>query len=423
MKIAIKQDVLMKALEKGAIAATSEVAQADTSNLSLLIQAIKITADKELIIESTTNLMAVKYSLEATSENGIEVKEPGSILIPAKEFINWVKIQNNSSTIAIRLLKSENPEIINPLESIDESDDASEFAITKIGVAKITSKDATKTEGKWELNCYDPAEFKLVDFNEKSVSHFETPMEVLSEALKKVSFTALKSDYDHLLDNVSVQVYKNNLYFITTDTKRCAIYNVLDKESIKCEDALLIPLSLLDQIVKISNKENNLLISYNVDINRLFISQSNFIARIACPDRDNINKFPHVSMLLDKKYDLLAKVTKSSLNQILQSASIVNNSSALFSFDKDKKNITVKAISEDGKYKPSISQTQAKEINQDSKFVWGVKHLAEGLNALKDEDVVLEIPANNKSLKIESQINNRFKYFAMAFRNPIYSDS
>ncbi|MFW5804093.1 MAG: hypothetical protein ACOCWG_02560, partial [bacterium] len=322
----------MKALEKGAIAATSEVAQSDTSNLSLLIQAIKITADKELTIESTTNLMAVKYSLEATSENGIEVKEPGSILIPAKEFINWVKIQSNDSTIAIRLSKSKNPEIINPLENMDDSDDVSEFTITKIGVVKITSKDSTKTGGRWELNCYDPAEFKLVDFNKKSVPYFETPIEMLSGALKKVSFTALQSDYDHLLDNVAMQVYKNNLYFITTDTKRCAIYNILGNESIQCEESLLVPLPLLDQIVKISDKKNKALVSYNADINRLFISQSNFMARIACPDRDNINKFPHVSMLLDKQYDLLAKVTKTSLNQTLKSASIVNNSSALFSF-------------------------------------------------------------------------------------------
>lgn len=421
MKVTIKQDVLMKALEKGAIAATSEAAQADTSNLSLLIQAIKITVDKQFTIESTTNLMAVKYSIDAKSENGIEVKEPGSLLIPAKEFINWVKIQTNNSTIAINLSKLSNPETINPLESIDDSDDSSEFAITKIGVAKFASKDATKTGGKWELNCYDPSEFKSVNFDEKSTKHFETSTETISEALSKVAFTALKSDYDHLLDNISIQVYNDKLYFVTTDTKRCATYNILNKEHIECNDALLVPVSLLDQIIKISDKQSHIIVSYNKDINRVFISQPNFQTRLACPDKENLDKFPSVSMLLDKKHEPLAEISKTSFIQILKSASIVNNSSALFGFKKDGNDVSIKAISEEGKYKPSVSKTKAKNIQKDNKIVWGVKHLTEGLNALKDEDVVLEIPANNKSVKIESKVDNRFKYFAMSLQNPIYN--
>jgi len=42
MKIGIRQAVLMDALNKGAKAALSEDAQGDTSNLALLIKAIKI---------------------------------------------------------------------------------------------------------------------------------------------------------------------------------------------------------------------------------------------------------------------------------------------------------------------------------------------------------------------------------------------
>lgn len=420
MKLTVTQSVLSKALDKGAIAAVSEVAQGDTSNLSLLIQAVKITADKKFTVESTTNLMAVKYSIDAKPENGIEVKEPGTVLIPAKEFINWVKIQNPSATIAMSLSKLANPETINPLEDIGEADDAPEFAVTKIGSVKFVSKDKTKTGGKWELNCYDPEEFKGVNFNAKSNKHFDAKVEMFAEAMNKVMFAALKQDFEHLLDNVSIQTYNNNVYLATTDTKRCALYKVPGIDSIDCGDPLLIPASLLDQVIKISDKENDLTLSYSEDLERIFIKQPNLEVRIASAEKENITKFPNVGMLLQKPYKLLADMSKGSFSQILVSAAIVNNSSALFSFKKDGADVAVKAISEDGKYKPCISKTKARKLQDDVKVVWGVKHLIEGLGNLKDEDVVLEVPSNKKSVKITSPNDDNFQYFAMALKNPIY---
>ena len=42
MKVEIKQETLLKAIEKGGIAALSEEAQSDVSNFALLIKSLKI---------------------------------------------------------------------------------------------------------------------------------------------------------------------------------------------------------------------------------------------------------------------------------------------------------------------------------------------------------------------------------------------
>ena len=157
MKIGIRQKVLMDALNKGALAAISDDAQQDTSTLAPMIKSIKVDVDDKMFtISSSTDLMAVKYSVPATKEEGIAVKETGCILIPAKEFTEWVKVQGEDSTINIYLNKLDTPEIINTLED-DDLDDSSKFTLKKIGSTRLTSKDSQKTSGKWELDCYDPA--------------------------------------------------------------------------------------------------------------------------------------------------------------------------------------------------------------------------------------------------------------------------
>ena len=422
MKVTIKQSVLIEALAKGGMAALSDTAQTDTSNLSLIIQSVKISATDKFTVESLSSMMSSKFSVDAKIENGIDIQEVGTILIPAKEFVNWTKIQGqgNDSTISMVLSELPTPEIINPLDDVSD-DDVGRFAIKKIGSVKFASKDAAKTSGKWELDSYDPDHYKSVNFKDKGTKHFEIKAEHFTDALSRISFASVKSDWEHYLDNISVQAYKDNLYFLTTDTKRCALFKLTTVNGVECPDPLLIPIPLLDQIAKHSNKENSLSFYYNGTEDKVYVSQANFEVRIVSADKDFVTKFPSIKMLLDKKYTLLGDITKAALNKILVSASLVNASSALFSFKEDKNIIAIKAISEDNKYKPHVSTAKASNLERDAKVIWGVTHLIQGLNSLNDDIVKLYIPTTDLgSVKLTGAQEDSFSYFAMSVTNPKY---
>ncbi|MFA5313339.1 MAG: hypothetical protein WC375_08525, partial [Methanomassiliicoccales archaeon] len=356
MKIGIQQGVLLKALEKGAVAAMSDVAQSDTSNMALLIKSVKITVDKDFTVESSTNMMSVKYSVPANKDDGIVVTDAGCVLVPAKELIDWTKKQAKEATINIVYGAYNSPEMITAADG--DSDDS--FAIKKVGEIKAVCKNNSQSHGtsKWSLSCYDPTHIKSVDFDTKSPKQFEIKAPSFAKAMKTISFASLPKDYEHVLDSISIQTYKDSLYFATTDTKRCALYKPDDVTSLKSDKSILVAVSLMDQVVKISDEANTLTFYYDEKANRVFVSQPSLEVRLTSALKEDAVKFPNIKMLLDKKYDLLAEVDKREFFRLLENAALVNSSSSLFSFsDKDgakAANCGVKAISESSKHDPLI---------------------------------------------------------------------
>jgi len=421
MKLAIKQNVFLSALDKGTIGALTDEAQADTSNMNLIVQSIRLTADtKELSIESSTNLIAVQHTIPVSKDDGLDVEEGGCVFIPAKELYNWVKAQTNDAVINMTFTALSTPELI----STAEEDDGS-LAIKKIGNLKLVSKSGDKSGGnKWELDCYDPQQRDPINFSEKGQKCFDIEPKMLEESVKAIKFATADKDYEHVLTSVSIQSYKKDVYFCTTDTKRCALYKVDGVTNIEYDKPVLIPAMLLDMIAKISDSENLLSIGYNEDIDRVFISQKGLEVRLVCVSKEKLKKFPGIKMLLEKPYSPLADVPKSVFMKMLISASLVNKSSALFTFKADKDAVIVKAISEDGKYKPNVSQYSIDKhatLTEDLNKVWGVKHLSDVVKLIKSDKIKMLIPENQKSLKIIDEENKNFSYFAMEINNPKYT--
>jgi len=421
MKLAIKQNVLLKALDKGTVGALTDEAQADTSNMNLIIQSIRLTATtEEVSVESSTNLIAVKHTLPVSKEDGIVVQEEGCILVPAKELYNWVKGQADDASINMTLSKLSSPELIS---TIDEDDGS--LAIKKIGTLKIVSKSGEKAGGnKWELDCYDSDQRDPVNFTDKNLKCFDIEPKMLETGIKTIKFATADRDYEHVLTSVSIQSYKKNIYFCTTDTKRCALYKLDGVTDIGYEKPVLVPANLLDMVVKIADAENLISIHYNPDIDRVFVSQDGLEVRLVCVAKEKLKKFPGIQMLLEKPYTPLADVPKNVFQKMLISASLVNKSSALFTFKADKEAIIVKAISEDGKYKPNTSQyavDMQADLKEDLSKVWGVAHLSDVVKATKGNNIKLLIPENEKSLKVVDEENENFLYFAMTINNPKYT--
>lgn len=417
MKVGIRQKVLLDVLSKGAMAAISKEAQEDTSALSIIIKSIKITANDNFTIESNDDLIATKYSVVAKEEFGVIVKEPGSIVIPAKEFINWVKNQGDDDSITMTLQKLPTPEIINTL---DDNDSSSKFSIKKIGTIRLSAKGTSKTQTKWEMDCFDADDKQSINYNEKTNKHFEISSQQFIDAIHTVKFAAIDKDPDHVLDGISMQVHNDELYFATTDMHNCAIYKIGGEKNIYANDPLIVSASLLDSICKIISKDDKIVLSYSPQKEKVYITQRDINIRLACTEKKNISKFISVNIIMNKQYDSLAECSKSLILSILSNASVVNKRSALFTFSKDNKTLTVKALSEDSKLKPNVRQCEC-DATLDSSIILSVKGLMSGIRVISDNDIKISVPANFKSVKIVPKEGDNFLYYSMAVVNPIYS--
>jgi DNA polymerase III sliding clamp (beta) subunit (PCNA family) len=422
MKLAIKRSILFEALEKGSVAALAELNQVESGGLYFLAKSIKITVDKKFTIESMNNLISTRYSIDATEDNGIKVFEEGSVIIQEKGFMDWVKAQGKKAIINITLQKLQKPEVIN-LMGDDNSSDKDSFIVSKIGSIKMLSKDAdSKSSSKWEIDCYDASKVKPIELSPKAEKIFNLPAGEFEHITDGLFFAALPKDRDHVLDSVSIQTYKNDLCFATTDTHRCALYRLSgDKvKNIKPNTPLLLQCLLLETAIKVLDKERETLFYYDETENRVFLIQPNVFIRLTSLEKKSINKFPNVNMLIEKDYKILTEVNRQSFIKILEAAAIVNHKSALFSFTKDETAVIVKTVSEDSKYKPNASQTQITKATETVKAVWGVKHLIGIMKAMKSENVELYIPENLKSVKITGNDDIGFLYFSMIIKNSKY---
>ena len=163
MNIKINQKILLNALERGALAALSEEAQSDCSNFSLITRGVRITVDlSSIIFESATSILASRYFVPVDTINGIVVKEVGSVMVPAKEFIEWVTKQGDS-IVGLNLKKLDTPELI---KGSDSEGDATN-TVKKIGSLQVASKDSTNTGNRWQLDCYDTTSFPAINFSQK----------------------------------------------------------------------------------------------------------------------------------------------------------------------------------------------------------------------------------------------------------------
>ena len=423
MKFAVTQEVFKKALDVGALAAVSDTAQLDDETIALLVKSVNISADKELIVKSGHNLLATRYAMEADKKKGVSVTTAGSILVPAKELIKWVSAQGKNSNIIVEFKESKTPTTID-IQSEKSGDEVAKFTIRKIGTVKLVSEDSAGTVGKWELDCYDPDQGIQVNFDATSKGDhmFDIQAQKLATALTKVSSACLDNDYTHLKDSVSIQNYKGTIYFAATDTKRCALYKGETVDNIDSDKSILISMKMLTLIAKALDAESKTVINYNFDNNKVYLSQKNVDVRITCPDDDTIANFSDISKLIDKDYVSAGEVDRSAFLKVLTSAALVNKRSVLFSFDKDNKSMIVKAISENGTYKPTVSKTQIEGLEKDASAVWSAEHIIDLLKVVKTGQIAMMLPDNMKSVKFLSEDDPNFMYFLMAISNHKYTN-
>lgn len=424
MKIVISQKTLVQALERGAIAALSEEAQSDTSIISLLLRAVHVKVEKgTFTVESATKLLASRYSIPATKDNGIEVKEDGEIFVPAKELYDWSKRQPDSK-LAMVLSKLDTPDVINPI--VSETDGNVVKGIKRIGTVKIASKDESKTGNKWSLDSYSSDQLGDVGLEKPTSSCFTIPSNQLATGLKNILFSVMPKHYQHVFDSVSFQNYQkfdkdNNpvgasrFFMLTCDTARSAVCEIADIKDNTLDKNLLVPAAMMSVISKLVDENEDVSFGYDEKTNKVYITQEvngrEFITRMSTSDRDLVKKFPPINIFIEKKYVALAKAYRDALANRLLTSSLVNDNESYFSVKGDEMNIYTTSSS--GK-SPSTGNVALKDATKEYSFVVGSKMLMDFLKVVKDSEVEFLVPEDDDlSVKFQSKEDESFCFYIM----------
>jgi len=432
MKVTLKQDVLLEAIKRGAFAALSDEAQTDSSTLSLIIKSVKIKAEKSKItFESATALVSSSYVLTTVDEN--TVKEEGDVMVAANELYEWVSRQGNC-VVALVSKDLDEPETVNVGGATEA---VTKAAIRKVGKLTLASKDSSKTGSKWSLDSYDSSQMPSVELGNLKTPLFVLPLEQLSDGIKNIGFVAMAKDSDHVFDTISFQHRDKNMYMVTTDSARCALWNLPNADGITLENSisskqletsgvkdswkynLLVPLKMLSDVCKLSSNAAPLEFYRDDAKNRIYLSQPGFLVRMATAGKEMTDKFPPLDLFLVKTYTDLCTVPKDVLASRLNTVSLVNKNAIMFDFETDQ--LTLYGISESG-HSPCKANMSVGAVSEKFTKVWNVKHFLEILKAVNADNIKVLIPTvSKKTIKILNPSQPNVSYYAMSIERSKYN--
>ena len=406
MKVRFKQATLIEILNKGAIAALTDEAQGDTTVFSPLLKSVKIKADSNSItVESAIKTLAVQYKHTVSSDE-ITVKEPGEIMVLAKELMDWVKRQPDCD-ILLNLKLLDTPQLISTVDG----DASGKASIKKLGTVELISRDQTKTGTKWSLDCYDISQLTWVDF-QKPDALFEVNQTLIQDSVKATAFAAMPTDNMHVKDAFAFQTYKDKLFVMAGDGVRMALYELNGAKNIKLPFTYTIPCKILSRVVELMSDEEPVLFGFDEKKHRAFVFQNNYIIRADTAEQANVDaKIPPLSYIFENTtFDKFARISKSVLASRLSTASLVNKKSVLYVFKGAQ--VILHSISETG-LSPNTSTAPLIEHTRDERTLWSVTHIMDIIKALPDDEMLIMMPPNNtKIFKIVSEKNPNFSYYA-----------
>lgn len=368
--------------------AISKVERILLKNPSLPILAnVLIKTDKNRLIIASTNLeIAVKTYAKA------RINQEGGITIP-------VRIING-------FLSNVKDEVVEGLVIKDE------FQIK-------TEKHQIKIKGM-SLD-----EYPIIPKNPKE-SYIEMDSSDLTENISNILISVAHNDTRQELNGVNVVFKKDQIVLAATDGYRLSeIIINLDKNKLNEEYFIFIENtpSIIIPALTFSEIQKNLtegIINLIIKENQLFIGDNStkIISKLI-----NGNYIDY-QQILPKKYSIEIKINKIELLNALKIASLVsrdNNNEIRISSVNNKKELEI--ISFSSETGENVSRINANVLGDDFKILFNCNYLIDGLNVIKEEDVVLKLnqeksPALIRGIDKKEKENLKFSYIIM----PIIKD-
>jgi len=420
MKIAISQELLVYAIERGGMAALSDEAFSDNSNVAPLIQSVKISAtEKNIVFESTTNVLSSKYVLEVDSNNGVDVKEPGTVLVKAKPLNQWLKTQKKS-TIGLSLKTLDTPKMIGISDDVEQDGNS----IQMIGSLNLVSKDDKGNGDKWKLDCYDESQVTMVDFDGQDDVHVSVPVSEMEAATKLTKISLLPKDWNHIYDSFVMEKVDDDILLAATDFTRCSTYALQSTDRVDDKffenSRVFLNGAYFISILKFASSTDLVNIYFDIDNNKSYVYFNNFFVRISSPDDQQRNKFPQIKSLVKTKYYKVGALDKDSLQKRINAASIVNSDSIQFIFEENNNKVKIVAISEAGKA-PTSGLTVIEDCASSFKAVFSVKHLNEFMKNLGSDKLTIKTMDSKDIFVFEDEAQENSRMYTMKKNSSIYA--
>ena len=374
----MKFSCLQENLTEG-LSISSHIAGLNKTSLPILNNILLTAKEGELKISSTNLEIAIEIKIRA------KIEKEGSLTIPAQILNNYVNL------LPKQVLK---------------------FEASKNILIISTEKQKAKIKG------ISSEEFPIIpqiDSKKKCLLKAKKLKNALEKTIFAISSSEVRMELSGALFSFKNGSNKKELTIVGTDSYRLTEITIpLEKNDLKEEREIIIPLRTLQEVSKIikSDKDKNIEL-YLSENQILFVYQdTEIISRV-------INgKYPDYKQTIPTNIKTKALVNREEFMRVVKSASFFSKlgvNDINIKFLPKKNHLIISSVNNQIGENEAI--LDADIIGDSNEIVFNYRYLIDGLNNLSNEEISLEVVNDDSPGLIKSTKDKTYLYLVMPIKN------
>ncbi len=264
----------------------------------------------------------------------------------------------------------------------------------------------TSSLTKSVIKTYPHDDFPIIP-KVSSEKHFFVDSKKLVSGLRSVFFSASVSSMKPELSSVYVYLDKNELVFVATDSFRLSEKKI-KQEKVEDLEGVLIPFKNAQEIVRVFSETDDS-VKVNLSDNQIsFVYEGLYIT-----SRLVDGSFPDYKQIIPKEFQTEVVLLKQDLADALKMSNIFSdNFSQVTLFVSNKKN-TLELLTQNQDVGENRSIIKCRTEGEDLDVSFNHKYLAEALQSIDFDSLVLKFAGKNKPMVMEGVGDRSFMYLVM----------
>jgi len=365
MKISISRDAILNPLQM-------------VNSVIERRQTLPILSNVLLSVKNNTlSLTGTDLEVEIINQCNIESNEDGNITLPARKLLDICKALPESAQIEIH--------IDNDRATLKSG--RSRFSLSTLEASEFPSIDAL----------ISPFEFSLSQLTFKKL-------------IEQTQFCMAQQDVRYYLNGLMLELSENNIIAVATDGHRLAYCEAEAQLDLPETRQVIIPRKAVNEISRLLEESNDeIKISLSENHIRVNFADVTFTSKLID------GKFPDYKQVIPQKSDNEVKSLRENLYQAFHRTSVLSNEKyrgMRLQLSENQLQATV--------HNPE--QDEAEEVievtysGDEFEIGFNVAYLLEALNAIKSDEVVMQLTDSNHSCLLFGTDDVNSKYVVMPMR-------
>lgn len=426
MKIVVSRDEVEMVVKRASLAAMTEEGQSEISRASNETRGcIKITAkDGKVSFDAGVSRFASRHVVMAGDGAPASIEADGEACVPAKEFKEIVsKIPSECRVVMSYSHQPPEPDPTTP-ESVR--------SLLPDGVLSIGAMRKDRVVGKAQVESYPSEHFSQAGYPEASSLKIVASGKASSikGPCALIAFSINPNDVNELLNKVALFDGGDKVYFVGTDSRRCAIVpadkSTFDQSSdFGVEEngrpvPVLIDAEYLNPILSSVGDEDVVTISTDEAGEYLYLSCGGSAYRISRLDKTMAMKYPDYRRMLSMPIGPVITVDRKDCSVALGMLRPANKDRARYLFLRDENIVRMSsrgvAAIKSGEGTVPYKLTGETALKGDNICIH-TEYFCQAIKQMAAEGVKISFSTDEMKLRVEDETDPKFLYF-MQVMNP-----